>query len=108
MLLAAGADVNVRAVAGDTAVHGAAIRGWNRLIELLAASGAKLDYADRDGMTPIDYALARYPLTYLEEKPVPYPETAALLKKLGATRETIDPPKWAPIGVPRITAQVPE
>ena len=93
---------------GDAAVHGAAIRGWNDVITLLAGYGEKLDVADKDGMTPIDYALARYPLTYLESKPVPHDSTAALLKSLGATKETPNPPAWPPVGVPQSTAQVPQ
>ena len=108
LLKEAGADLNARAVLGDTAVHGAAIRGWHEAIKLLASYGANLDVADKDGMTPIDYALSRYPPTYLEAKPLPSEATAAVLKQLGATKETLDPPKWPPVGVPQITAQVPE
>ena len=108
LLKEAGADVNARAVLGDTAVHGAAIRGWHDAIRLLAGYGANLDVADKDGMTPIDYALSRYPPTYLEAKPLPSEATAAVLKQLGATKETLDPPKWPPVGVPQITAQVPD
>jgi ankyrin repeat protein len=108
LLKGAGADVNARAVEGDTAVHGAAIKGWNEVIKLLASAGANLDVADKDGMTPIDYALARYPLNYLEPKPVPHESTAALLKSLGATQETPNPPAWPPKGVPQNSAQVPQ
>lgn len=108
LLKDAGADVNARAVDGDTAVHGAAVHGWNEVIKLLAGYGANLDVADKDGMTPIDYALARYPATYLEAKPPAREATAALLKSLGATQETPDPPKWPAVGVPQTTAQVPQ
>jgi ankyrin repeat protein len=107
LLLAAGADVNARTLDGDAAVHGAAIRGWGKLIEVLAAAGANLDFADKDGMTPIDYAMGRYRPRYLENKPTPYPEVAATLRKLGALRETPNPPAWPPLGVPHITAEVP-
>jgi ankyrin repeat protein len=108
LLKEAGSDVNARAVDGDTAVHGAAIHGWNEVIRLLAGYGADLDVADKDGMTPIDYALARYPLTYLESKPVPHESTAAVLKSLGATKETPNPPAWSAVGVPQSAAQVPQ
>jgi ankyrin repeat protein len=108
LLKDAGADVNARGVDGDNAVHGAAIHGWNEVIKLLAGYGANLDVADKDGMTPIDYALARYPLNYLESKPVPHESTAALLKSLGATKETPNPPAWPPMGVPQSSAQVPQ
>jgi uncharacterized protein len=107
-LLAAGADVNHRAVDGDTAVHGAAIRGWNDVIRLLAANGAALDVADRDGMTPVDYALGYYRPTYLENKPVPREQTADVLRGLGATKWAAAAPSWPPVGVPQSGAQVPE
>ena len=107
LLLKAGADVNARTRDGDTAVHGAAIRGWSGLIEVLAAAGANLDLADKDGMTPIDYAMGRYRPRYLENKPTPWPQAADTLRRLGAKRETANPPAWPPIGVPHITAEVP-
>ncbi|MEN9704581.1 MAG: hypothetical protein RLZZ393_460 [Pseudomonadota bacterium] len=108
LLKAAGADPNARTVDGDTAVHGAAIKGFNEVIKLLAGYGVSLDLADKDGMTPIDYAMGRYPPTYLEGKPVQRDATAAVLKEFGATKETPNPPKWAPVGVPQSTAQVPQ
>jgi hypothetical protein len=108
LLKAAGADPNARGVDGDTAVHGAAIKGFNEVIKLLAGYGVSLDLADKDGMTPIDYALARYPATYLESKSAPREATAKVLRDLGATKETPNPPKWPPVGVPQSTAQVPQ
>ncbi|MEY2854063.1 MAG: hypothetical protein RL030_1195, partial [Pseudomonadota bacterium] len=57
MLLAAGADVNARGADSDTALIGAAYRGWTRLAEVLAGAGADLDAGDKDGMTAIDYAM---------------------------------------------------
>jgi ankyrin repeat protein len=107
LLLAAGANVNARTRDGDTALHGAAIHGWSKLIEVLASAGADLDLPDKDGMTPIDYAMGRYRPRYLENKPTVYPEAAATLRKLGAQRESANPPAWPPIGVPHITAEVP-
>jgi ankyrin repeat protein len=108
LLLAAGADVNHRAVDGDTSVHGAAIRGWNDVIRLLAGKGAALDVADRDGMTPLDYALGYYRPTYLENKPVRRDDVAAVLRELGATKGAAVPPAWPPVGVPQSAATVPE
>jgi ankyrin repeat protein len=107
LLLAAGANDNARTHEGDGAVHGAAFHGWGKLIEVLAAAGANLDFTDKDGMTPIDYAMGRYRPRYLENKPTPYPQAAETLRKLGALRETPNPPAWPPIGVPHITAEVP-
>ncbi|MEY2854998.1 MAG: Phosphocholine transferase AnkX, partial [Pseudomonadota bacterium] len=108
MLLAAGADVNARGADSDTALMGAAYRGWTKLAEVLAGAGAALDAGDKDGMTAIDYAMGRYRPRFLENKAVPYPQTAEALRKLGATKETKDPPKWPGLGVPQITADVPK
>jgi ankyrin repeat protein len=107
LLLAAGANVNAHTRDGETAVHGAAIHGWSRLAEVLASAGANLDAADKDGMTPIDYAMGRYRPRYLENKPTVYPEAATALRKLGAQHESVNPPAWPAIGVPHITAEVP-
>lgn len=107
MLLAAGANVNARTAEGETAVQGAAFRGWGQLIQVLAAAGADLDVLDKDGLSPIDYALGRYRPRYLENKPTPYPQVAELLRKLGARREASSAPVWPGIGVPHIKAEVP-
>jgi len=107
LLLAAGANVNARSATGETPLHGAAIKGFSQLVAVLAAAGANLDAVDKDDMSPIDYAMGRFPTRFLENKPTPYPETAAALRKLGARRETPNPPQWPAVGVPRITAEVP-
>ncbi len=99
--------MNAHSQIGETPLHGAAIRGFSELAAVLAAAGANLDAVDKDNMSPIDYAMARFPTRFLESKPTPYPETAAALRKLGAKRETTNPPNWPSIGVPRITAEVP-
>ena len=51
-----GLDVNALNTAGDTALHGAAYRGWNPIVELLVAKGAKLDVANKKGQTPLSIA----------------------------------------------------
>jgi ankyrin repeat protein len=72
---------------GLRAIHGAANRGSNDIIELLAAGGARLDGPDAHGRTPLAWAegvfLAAHP-------PQRKPETIALLERLlrepGASR----------------------
>jgi len=59
LLVAAGADVNAVNVRGQTALHGAALFGFNDVVKCLAAHHARLDAKDARGMTPIDAALGR-------------------------------------------------
>lgn len=108
-LLAAGADVNAVSSTGETALHGAALRGWNELLELLAAQGAGLDAPATDQqLTPLDYAMGRYRPRYLEPRAKPIVETAQLLKRLGAKVEHPDLPPQAPLSTPQISSVVPE
>ena len=108
LLEAAGADVNAVPKSGETALHSAAIRGWNELVRTLVSYGAKLDTPAKTGLTPIDFAMGRFQPGFLETKPRPHEDTAALLKQLGATAEHTDLPPWPGIPTPTITAQVPE
>ena len=102
-----GADVNASNQAGDTALHVAASRGYNTIVQLLADRGAQLNVKNKRGLTPLaslmpgnagprrrgaaitaaaiaddddDNANADRPA-----RTPNFPETVALLKKLGAT-----------------------
>jgi uncharacterized protein len=108
LLTDAGANVNAVPKSGETALHSAALRGWNDLVKVLVADGAQLDVPARTSLTPIDFAMARYQPGFLEPKPSPHAETAALLKQLGATAEHTHLPPWPGVPTPTITAQVPE
>jgi ankyrin repeat protein len=59
LLLDRGLDLNTQASDGQTAVHGAAMQGYDDVIRFLAAKGAKLDTPDKDGFTPLDVALGK-------------------------------------------------
>ena len=59
LLLDRGADVNAVATDGRTAVHGAALQGYDDVIKYLAAHGADLQAKDKKGFTPLDTALGR-------------------------------------------------
>jgi ankyrin repeat protein len=129
VLLDAGADVNAQAYlpsapregkvrctgyviiedcyTGVTAMHGAAMRGWPKLAKVLAEAGAQLDVPDADGKTPLDYAMGRYRLGFLEEAPAPRPEMAAVLRELGAGKEHADAPPLPPGDRPIVIAEVP-
>jgi hypothetical protein len=108
MLIDAGAELDRRGMDQDTALMGAAYRGWTKLAEVLVAAGADIDAQDKDGMTAVDYAMGRYKPRFLESKAVPYPATAEALRRLGATKENVNPPDWPALGVPQITAEVPK
>ena len=74
-----GNDVNAVNSMGVAAIHGAANRGANDVIEYLAANGARLDVADAQGRTPLDWAEGVFLATH---PPVRKPETIALLERL--------------------------
>jgi len=74
-------DVNARDNNGYTALHGAAARGDNEMIEYLVAHGADVKAVSRTGRTVVD--MANGPVQRLR----PFPETIALLEKLGAKNQ---------------------
>jgi ankyrin repeat protein len=73
-----GADVNARDADGNTAVHHAAARGDDEMILYLVSKGAIVTRVNRAGQTTVD--MANGPV----QRTQPYPETIALLEKLGA------------------------
>ena len=56
LALALGVDVDTANARGDTALHAAAARGYDAVIELLVANGADLGARNADGQTPLDVA----------------------------------------------------
>ena len=75
------------AVPHQTALHGAAGRGYAAFVELLAANGADLEARDANGRTPLDLARGGVNLGgFGAPPPEPFPETAALLESLMAER----------------------
>jgi uncharacterized protein len=79
LCLGLGFDVNAVNQMGLAAVHGAANRGSDDIIELLARHGARLDLKDKEGRTPITWAEGVFLAT---NSPVAKPSTIALLKRL--------------------------
>lgn len=73
-----GNDVNARNDRGETALHGAAYRGVNAIVEYLASKGATLDVKDEHGWTPLAVANGLSYSDFYKEQV----HTAALLKKL--------------------------
>ena len=73
-----GVDVNVRDHEAYSAVHHAAARGDNEVIEFLVKHGADVMFVSRRGQTTVD--MANGP----QQRVQPFPETIALLESLGA------------------------
>jgi ankyrin repeat protein len=86
LCMAKGADVNAVDSTGMTALHGAAQKGADKVVQFLADSGAKLDVKDKRDRTPLDIAngvAGKGPAGGMgAPPPEPHPSTAALLRKL--------------------------
>ena len=72
------ADVNAVDQKGYTALHGAAFRGDDAMVQFLVKSGAKVDIKAKNGDTVADMANGPF------HHSIPHPETVALLQKLGS------------------------
>jgi uncharacterized protein len=130
VLLAAGANVNAAAYTlpgaprgealrctgyvvipdcykGESAMHGAALHGWIKLAGVLKEAGANLNPVDADGKTPLDYAMGRYRLGFLENQPAPQLKVAEALRALGATKEAASTSPMPPGARPIVIAEVP-
>jgi ankyrin repeat protein len=80
-----GGDVNHVDDTGRTAMHGAALRGANNIVQFLYDHGAKLDVVDKKGWTPLVIAEGVfYPDVFKTEE-----QTAILLRKLGAKERDV-------------------
>ena len=79
-LLDAGADINAINEADYTALHGAAFRGLNEVIQILVDRGADINARDFKGQTP--YRIAEGAKQSFQFQA--YPETAEFIKQLGA------------------------
>jgi len=87
LMLARGADVNAANDQGETALHGAAQRGADKVVQFLAEHGAALDAKTKRGRTPLDEAIGQ--ANESDAAAVRRPErktTQALLTRLIAER----------------------
>jgi ankyrin repeat protein len=67
---------------GDTALHGAVIRGSEPLVRFLVAQGADLEAANKQGWTPLTIAEG----VFYSNTGKRWPEMEKLLLELGARR----------------------
>jgi ankyrin repeat protein len=82
MLVELGNDVNAVNDRGETALHGAAYRGANSIVDYLVEKGAKLDVRSKQGWTPWTIANGVFYTLFFKEQP----HTAARLGELMAAR----------------------
>jgi uncharacterized protein len=88
LCLDAGADVNAVDNQGQTALHGAAQKGYDQVVQFLAGRGAKLDVKDKRGRTPLDAAMGLLGNGGFDgSRRDVHESTAALLRKLMAAPE---------------------
>ena len=86
-------DLDAQNENGDTALHGAALRGANPIIEFLVSKGANMDIRNKIGWTPLTVTEGiQYPNTFNQ-----WPESTKLLLKLGAKDSGIHRPEDVPI-----------
>ena len=72
-------DVNAVNSMGLTALHGAANRGSDDIIQFLVDKGAKLDVKDKEGRTALTWAEGVFLAT---NSPIAKPSTIALIARL--------------------------
>lgn len=90
LLLATGVDINARNNRGETALHGAADRGADKVVKFLADNGIDLGAKDKSNRTALDIAMAvpptsgRNPFEYRSQ--YGSEPTAKLLRELMTAR----------------------
>jgi ankyrin repeat protein len=79
----ASSGINAADSAGRTALHGAALQGYDQVVRFLAARGATLDVKDKRGFTPLDVAMGLAGGVGFDGRSSnPHESTAALLREL--------------------------
>jgi ankyrin repeat protein len=86
VMVEAGGDIRVTNKRGETALHGAAFRGADMIVQYLAEHGADVNAKSKTGSTPLDAAIGKNGIGL----PVPHDSTIALLRKLGGVEGKAD------------------
>ena len=85
--LSNGMDIHRKNGRGESALHGAASRGADSIVQYLIAQGARMDEKSNQGLTPLDYAMGKNVTSQL---PVPHESTVVLLRSLGASEGKLE------------------
>jgi uncharacterized protein len=83
LLVASKADVNAMDDHGNTALHGAAARGADQIIQYLAEHGARFDIKNKQDRTPLDVAMGVGGVA--NTGGIAHPTTVALIQRLAIT-----------------------
>ena len=81
LAISLGGDVNASNQAGDTALHGAALKGYKDIAQFLVDKGADLNAKNKRGQTPLSVARIEPNRVYAERE---RKSTEAVLLRLGA------------------------
>ena len=84
LLVEPGADINATDASGNTALHHAAIKGYDMIVQSLVDSGANLNTKNNRGQTPLAAVLAYKPAQAFLASDPRLTKTATLLRRLGA------------------------
>jgi len=79
-----GGDVKAVNQAGETALHSAALLGYDRVVQRLVDNGAQLNVKNARGQTPLAAVTGPSAAGAAKSREIAYQSTADLLRKLGA------------------------
>jgi ankyrin repeat protein len=110
LLAASGADVNLMSkrhflqrTRGGSALHYAVRAGNKDVVAALVKLGIDVNAKDEDGLTALDYAMARGYVPFLQMQVRPRRDLADLLRGSGANVELAKTPDWPPQSPPIAT-----
>lgn len=93
LAMSLGMDINLANSRGETALHGAALRGADTIVQYLVDHGADVNAKMKSGFTPLDVAMGK---SVIGQLPVPHDSTVALLRKLGGVEGKPQPKPAGP------------
>jgi ankyrin repeat protein len=109
-LVAHGADINLMSkrhflqrTRGGSALHYAVRAGNKEVMAALIRLGIDVNLKDEDGLTALDYAMARGYVPFLQMRGRPRNDLAQILRTAGANVELAKTPDWPPQSPPIAT-----